>query len=224
MDKDILNPQLKKANELATLFESIGKEIAITLSIVKDPALKAILNNMQELGNKIATFFLRIKKLIRQETADKRTQFVAQYFIKNFSIISENTRAAKNIINYVLNKLDWLKDHSNRIIGILKSLYADLLYMQIDCEESYRSMFDSELGYDFGMNPEEKVKEAEKVIAIDKAYKILGLKEGEKKEMVQIAFRKLVSKLHPDLNPKAVMDGFVTAKAAYKTILKTFKQ
>ncbi|MBN2440266.1 MAG: DnaJ domain-containing protein [Spirochaetales bacterium] len=178
---------------------------------------------MHKLGDRIATFFLRIRKILTVESENNKVQFVIQFFFKNFSIISENTRASKAIITYVLNKLDWLKEHSDRIIESLKTLYADLLSIQIDCEESYKLLFGEELGYDFGLNPHHEIQKVNEVLTLENACQILGVERGATRDQVKMAFRKLAKKLHPDLNPKAAEEEFIHIQNAYKRVLAETK-
>jgi hypothetical protein len=212
-----------RSNEIARLFETLGKEIDLAITLTRDPVLKEVLATMSLLGDRIATFFLRIKEIIKVESQNNKIRFVTQYFFRNYSIISENTRASRAIITYVLNKLDWLKEHSDRIIESLKTLYADLLSMEIDCEESYRLIFGEQLGFDFGLNPHQEIEKVNEVLTLEKAYEILGIKKGVNKDQVKIAFRKLAKKLHPDLNPDAEKKDFILAQDAYKRVLNTMK-
>ncbi|MBN2531759.1 MAG: DnaJ domain-containing protein [Spirochaetales bacterium] len=213
----------KRSSELARLFETLSKEINLAISLTTDPVLQEILSTMYLLGDRIATFFLRIKEILKVDSRDKKIRFVVQYFFKNFSIISENTRASRTIITYVLNRLDWLKVHSDRIIESLKTLYADLLSIQIECEESYRHFFGEQLGYDFGLNPQKEIQKINEVLTIEKAYEILGVKKGVNKDQVKLAFRKLAKRLHPDLNPEVKKEDFILAQEAYKLVLNTIK-
>jgi len=213
----------KRTSELATIFESLGREISHAILITRDPELKEILITMRSIGDRIATFFLRIKRILQVDSNDQSVRFVVDYFFRNFSIISENTRASKSIITYVLNKLDWLKEHSDRIIESLKTLYADLLSIQIDCEELYRYYFGEELGFDFGLNPQKEIQKVNEVLTLEKSYKLLGIKKGIGKDHVKTAFRKLAKRLHPDLNPHAKKEEFILAQQAYKRILASIK-
>lgn len=212
-----------RSSELARLFEALSKEIDIAIARNRDPVLKEVLNTMYLLGNRIATFFLRIREILKVESKDNKIRFVFQYYFKNFSIISENTKASRAIITYVLNKLDWLKDHSDRIIESLKTLYAELLSMQIDCEESYRFIYGDELGFDFGLNPQKEIQKVNEVLTLEKAYEILGITAGVNRDQVKLAFRKLAKQLHPDLNPKAKKEDFILTQEAYKRVLNTLK-
>jgi hypothetical protein len=213
-----------RTGELAHMFETLGNEIDLAMAVTKDPELRDILMTIRKLGDRIATFFLRIKKILSLDSQNSKIQFVINYFFMNFSIISENTRASRAIINYVLNKLDWLKAHSDRIIESLKTLYADLLTVQIDCEESYKLLFGEFLGYDFGLNPHTEIQEVNDVLTIEKAYTILGIKKGVTKDQVKVAFRKLAKKLHPDLNPEVKEEDFILVQNAYKRLLATIKR
>ena len=212
-----------RTGELARLFKTLGKEIDLAIAMTSDPVLKEILTTMHKLGDRIATFFLRIKKILTVESEDNRVRFVVHYFFRNFSIISENTRASKAIIKYVLNKFDWLKAHSDRIIGSLKTLYADLLSMQIDCEESYRDLFGQDLGFDFGLNPHQEIQNVNKVLTLEKAYQVLDIKKGVTRDQVKAAFRRLAKRLHPDINPYVKKEEFIQVQDAYKRVLAEIK-
>jgi hypothetical protein len=213
-----------RTGEMARLFEGLGREITLALMITHDHALKDILMTIQKLGDRIATFFMRIKELVKVQSKDKKVTFVVDYFFRNFSIISENTRASRSIITYVLNKLDWLKEHSSRIIGCLKSLYAELLSIQIDCEETYKRYFDEDLDFDFGLNPEQEMKQIDQVMTAEKAFTILNIKEGVNRNQVKLAFRQLAKKLHPDINPDVDKEEFILAENAYKVALSIVKK
>jgi hypothetical protein len=213
-----------RTGEMARLFEDLGKEISLALMMTHDPELKDVLMTVQKLGDRIVTFFMRIKELVKVQSRNRNVTFVVDYFFRNFSIISENTRASRSIITYVLNKLEWLKVHSNRIIESLKSLYAELLSIQIDCEETYRRYFNEDLNFDFGLNPEQEMKQVEQVMTVEKAFSVLNIKEGVNRNQVKLAFRRLAKKLHPDINPNVDKDEFIRAENAYKVALSVVKK
>ncbi|MBN1699383.1 MAG: J domain-containing protein [Spirochaetales bacterium] len=209
---------------MASLFESLGKDIELALIITRDPVLRDILDTIQKLGDRIATFFLRIKELIKAQSVNRKVTFVVDYFFRNYSIISEHTRASRSIIRYVLNKLDWLKDHSNRIIESLKSLYAELLSIQIDCEALYRAYFNENLDFDFGLDPEHEMKQVQQIMTQERAFTILNISEGVNRNQVKLAFRRLAKKLHPDINPDVDKEEFIQAENAYKIALAIVKK
>ena len=72
-----------RTGELAKLFESLGKEIDIAIAVTKDPVLRDVLLTMHKLGDRIATFFLRIKKILTVESDDNKVRFVIKYFFRN---------------------------------------------------------------------------------------------------------------------------------------------
>ncbi len=220
MENDSLPPRKTgKAIEFADFLDSIGKEVSTAISVTTDPELKTILSTILKLDNGIATFFLRIKEILKVRSRDKGIQFVVDYFFKNFSIISENMRASRIILNYVAKKLDWLKMHSVRIIESIKTLYADLITMQIDCEELYKAMFGKPLNFDFGLNPKQEIIEVNRVVTVESAYEVLELETGATREQVKAAFRKKAKTLHPDLNPDAKREEFMIVEDAYKILL-----
>jgi hypothetical protein len=205
--------------EFAEFLDNVGKEVSTALAITQDPELREILETILRLDNAIATFFLRIREIIKLKTRDRGIQFVVDYFFKNFSIISENMRASRIILNYVAKKLDWLKQHSVRIIESLKTLYAHLLSMEIDCEELYRAMFGKTLNFDFGLGPKEGMFDVREVVTLERAYSILELSVPATREQVKAAFRKKAKTLHPDLNPDADREEFMIVEQAYKILL-----
>jgi hypothetical protein len=207
------------ATDYAAFFETMGRELSTVLAVTRDPFMKSILETILKLDNRIATFFLRIREIIKIKTRDRKIQFVIDYFFKNFSIISENMRASRVILNYVLKKLDWLRMHSERIIESLKTLYTDLLTMQIDCEELYRAMFGKDLDFDFGLDSRLEKLVVSQAVTSTSAYEILELGESATREQVKAAFRKKAKHLHPDLNPDARREEFVAVEAAYKLLL-----
>jgi hypothetical protein len=220
MENKIDSPRKSgKTVEFAEFLDSVGKEVSTALSLTEDPELRTILGTILKLDNSIATFFLRIREIIKVKSRDRGIQFVVDYFFKNFSIISENMRASRIILNYVAKKLDWLKMHSVRIIESLKTLYADLLSMQIDCEELYKSMFGKTLNFDFGLNTKQEMLAVDQVVTLVSAYGILELTESATREQVKAAFRKKAKTLHPDLNPGAKREEFMIVEEAYKMLL-----
>jgi hypothetical protein len=210
MENDSIPPRKSgKTIEFAEFLDTIGKEVSTAISMTNDPELKSILT----------TFFLRIKEILKVKSRDKGIQFVVDYFFKNFSIISENMRASRIILNYVAKKLDWLKMHSDRIIESLKTLYADLLSMQIDCEELYKMIFRKPLDFDFGLNPKQEMLDVKLEVTLESAYAILELDIGVTREQVKAAFRKKAKILHPDLNPEVKREEFMIVEEAYKILL-----
>ncbi len=211
------------ASDYADFFDSIGKEVSTAISITNDPEIKNILETILKLDNRIGTFFMRIREIIKVKSGDKGIQFVVDYFFKNFSIISENMRASRIILNYVAKKLDWLKKHSVRIIESLKTLYADLLSIQIDCEELYKAIFGRPLNFDFGLNPKQEILSVNQLITVESAYEILELSGNATREQIKAAFRKKAKILHPDLNPEASKEEFMSVEQAYKLLLSEIK-
>ena len=206
-------------NGLSDLLGEFGKTTSVAFSQVEDLELQKTLDIIQNLGDRIAVFFLRIKKLIQIKSDEKNIQFVTEYFFKNFSQISENTKASKHIISYSIKRLDWLKEHMDRIVDSLKLLYSDLLAMQIDCEEFYRNMFHKELAFDFGLNFHREMETLKTIVSVETAYQLLDITEDSTRDEVKTAFRNLAKKMHPDLNPGADEASFIQLEMAYKKIL-----
>jgi len=204
---------------LSDLMVKLGESTSLAFSLQKDPEFQQTLDIIHNLGDRIAIFFSRIKKLIQANSEDKSIKFISEYFFKNFSRISENTKASQHIIAYSIKRLDWLKAHTDRIVECLKLLYSDLLAMQIDCESAYTSVFNKRLNYDFGLNFYREMENLDTIINTETAYKILGITEGESRDTVKTAFRNLAKQMHPDLNPGAKMESFIRLELAYKKVL-----
>ena len=186
---------------------------------VTDPVLTAPLEQLRTLERKVASFFLRIQDILTEEDRSEDEAFIAQFFFKNYSIISENTRAAKSILKYVLNDLEWFSKRSERILECLKTLYTELLTLTIDCRELYRKLNGRELGFDFS-----ETKETERgnpAVTLEEALHLLSLRQGATKDEIKAAFRKLAKTLHPDLNPGTARDSFIRAEQAYRRVLAT---
>lgn len=214
---------IEKTRELTLLLDELEKQLAIVILNIKDPILRSVLETIQHLGNRISNFLRGIKRLVKRSDTNNQADFVVKYFIKNFSVVSQNAYITKKVIEYVLNHLDWLNQHAERIIDALKALYAGLLTMQIDCEEIYKLLYGKSLRFDFGLRGD-KVYEKNIFTSIQEPYNILGIKQDASYEQVKSVFRMLVKKLHPDLNPNADAEEFLKVEQAYQQILYFMKK
>jgi hypothetical protein len=220
MDKNL--PALRKITSLVKVLGDLEKQLILVISKEKDPILKTILEQIRHLGIRIAGFFEGIKKILKKSSKNKKNAFVNRFFIKYFSVISQNTYISHKIIEYVLNDLEWLNQHSDRIISCLKSLYADLFTLQVDCEELYKQIFRSTLKLDFGFRIKMET-EHEGLITLKNSFNILNVNSSCSIEDVKSAFRILVKKLHPDLNPDADREEFLIVEKAYERLRSYFK-
>jgi hypothetical protein len=156
---------------------------------------------------------------IRTKSID--TRFVVNYYYNNFSVISQNARASKKIIEYILNHLDFLNEHSDRIIDSLKVLYASLIAMQIDCREFFKLIHGRAMEFDFGISEEKTIDRflPEEPLGLEESFRIMNISQKAGLEEVKHIFRKLVKKYHPDLNPNKDREEFLRIKKAYQRIL-----
>jgi hypothetical protein len=215
-------PAIARVTALVKIFDVLEKQLVLAISLEKDPILKAILESIRYLGNRIAGFLAGIKDVIKNSDNSKKSNFVTQFFIKYYSVISQNTHIAHKIIEYVLEDLEWLNQHSDRIINCLKSLYTDLFTLQVDCEEIYKHFYNSPLEFDFGFRIKMDI-EPELYMTLDKSFEALGIDKRSTLEEMKTAFRYLVKQLHPDLNPDASREEFFKVEQAYKRLLSYYK-
>ncbi|MBN1409278.1 MAG: J domain-containing protein [Spirochaetales bacterium] len=213
----------KQSQKWDEIYQSINKNMALISSIDADPILRRTLQVIRLIGDKISTFFQRICELLKTDYMGHEAEFVSRYFYRNFSIISENTRAARSIINYVMKRKEWLKEHAQRIVEALKTLYSSLLAMQIDCEELYKIFFSGTLTFNLGLNFNSEEWDIDFELTLDKSFEILDLPRDADREQVKYAFRHLAKTLHPDLNPGIDRDKFISVEKAYKFILARLK-
>jgi len=223
MQEKNLPALVRTGRELSPVFRKLSVQITDIIQTTNDPILREILTTIRQLSSKIALFFESIVQLISNPPGNRGDDFAARYFTRHFSIISENARASKAIISYVLSRLEWLNQHANRIIEALKSLYAVLLTQQIDCEELYRKIYGGDLNLGFDLKAEAHA-EGMQHMGIDQAFHQLGLERGVSREEVKAAFRTLAKELHPDVNSKAKEEDFILLQEAYKKILSVMPQ
>lgn len=220
MRKDSIKSSYSNSDDqLVLFFGTLEREIAGRLLNNNDPVLNDTLDILGKLGNRIATFFMRIRELIQRKTQSRETTFVVDYFQRNYSIISENARSSQKILQYSMNRLDWLKDHSERIIESMKNLYANLLSIQLDCEQLYEDFFNKALEFDFGLKAYDEFQEVRQFLTLEKAFEVLGIDQEATRDEIKNAFRRLAKKLHPDINPEADLREFILTEKAYKLAL-----
>ncbi len=215
-------PAIARVTALVKVFKELEKQLALIISSQTDPILKAILVTIRHLGNRISGFFTGIRDVIKNSPNNKKGSFVTHYFIKYYSVISQNTRIAHKIIEYVLEDLEWLNQHSDRIISCLKSLYTDLFTLQVDCEEIYKQVYNSPLEFNFGFRIKMD-KEPELYMTVENSFGILGIGKNATLEQMKTAFRKLVKQLHPDLNSDADREEFFKVEQAYERLRSYYK-
>jgi hypothetical protein len=210
---------IEKYRSLARIYGTLEKALEKLQQTATDPVLLSVLEIIRILGGKIGRSFLALKDLIGNHPATKEAEFVAHFYFMNYSIISENARAGERIISYVVAHPVWLAEHSVRIIESLKTLYADLITLEIECKERFRLAYNRHLGFDFIYRDGEQREWGGEVMSIEEAFAFLGLPIHAGHEEVKSAFRKLAKLHHPDINPDARRDDFIKLERAYRRAL-----
>jgi hypothetical protein len=210
---------LARSRELAAVFASLETALSRLESTIKDPALLKVFQTIKSLGRKIGRSFIALRDLIANHPATREAEYVARFYFMNFSTISENTRAAEHIIRYVVARPLWLAKHSSRIVDALKSLYADLVSLEIECRERFRLTHSEELKFDFAFREGEMRDWGFGVMAIEEAFRLLGLPLEARHEEVKSAFRRLAKLYHPDINPETDREYFIRLEQAYRRAL-----
>ncbi len=220
---------IETSSELSRIFSDITEKINRLLAGSSDPELNAVLMIMRNIGTGISSFLSMIKNILTGGRFGREQQFVAEYFFEHFSEVSQKTRASESIVNYALDRTEWLKGHSENIINSLKSIFAHLLSMKIDCSELYRYIYREELTIDINFDRYRKSATPDSAAAftgnIDMyaIYDLLEINEGAGREKIKSAFRRLAKSIHPDLNPAADPKEFIKLEQAYKFALEKAK-
>lgn len=215
---------VESIRSLADSFTQLETQVVEVIRSSNDPELEDILGAVRRIGKRIELFFLSILDILRRPESSPQHRFAGEFFLNNFSTISENAHTSRSIMDYVLGRLEWFRTHAARILESLKNLYATLIALQIDCETWYRALHGRGLGLHFGSEQTSAEQPGRIVLTIEKAYTLLGLQPGVTREEVKSAFRKIAKKLHPDLNPGADGAAFIEAEEAYRRILSGLVQ
>ncbi|MBN2739194.1 MAG: DnaJ domain-containing protein [Spirochaetales bacterium] len=101
----------------------------------------------------------------------------------------------------------------------MKNLYANLLSIQLDCEQLYEDFFNKALEFDFGLKAYDEFQEVRQFLTLEKAFEVLGIDQEATRDEIKNAFRRLAKKLHPDINPEADLREFILTEKAYKLAL-----
>ncbi len=214
---------LARSRELAAVFASLETALTRLEATVKDPALLAVFRTIGFLGRKIGRSFIALRDLIANHPATREAEFVGRFYFMNYSTLSENTRAAEHIITYVIARPHWLARHADRIVDALKSLYADLASLEIECRERFRLIRGEELRFDFAFHEGGTRDWGFGVMPVEEAFRLLGLTLEARHEDVKSAFRKLAKKYHPDINPDTDREYFIKLEQAYRRALAAAK-
>jgi hypothetical protein len=214
---------LDKYRTLAQTYTALDATIAQALRATTDPRLKAVLETMRVIGLKIARSFIALQDMIRNHPATAEAEFVARFYFMNYSIISENARLGSRIISYATKRTDWLAEHASRIAESLKTLYTDLLTLELECRERFRRFYNREISFDFAFREGYKRPWGKEMMSIETAFSLLGLPLDSSHEQVKAAFRKLAKIYHPDINPEAEREKFIELERAYKRALQVVK-
>lgn len=220
-DSTFLPALARTSAEFTAALGSFDAALSQAILSAREPAVLETLRTLRTLERKIALFFSRIRGLLTREYRSEDELFIARFYFGRYSIISENTRAAASILKYVLGDLAWFALHSARIIEVLKTLYAELLSLALECRDLYRKLHDRELRYDFSFADEAWGTDETVPIGITaaEAFGILALPNTADREEVKSAFRRLAKLHHPDLNPGASRDDFLRIEQAYRRLL-----
>lgn len=214
---------LVRSRELAAVFASLETALARLDASIKDPALLAVFQSIKFLGRKIGRSFIALRDLVAHHPATREAEFVGRFYFMNYSTVSENTRAAEHIIQYVIARPHWLARHADRIVDALKSLYADLASLEIECRERFRLSHGEELRFDFAFREGETRDWGFGVMPVEEAFRLLGVPLEARHEEVKSAFRRLAKQYHPDINPETDREYFIKLEQAYRRALAAAK-
>ena len=185
-----------------------------------DARLMQIIDSVDRIAGRIQSFFGGVHTLMTGDATHDRERFVAAYFRRNYSVLSEYTKAAISVLKYALDTPEWLEQQGNPLANILQRLHAQTMRLKLECEEAFRRRYSADFSFDEEFEPRQwtaRKREQQEAQQRHDALEELGLQDDATQHDIKVAFRRKAKMLHPDLN-RADSEAFYRLNNAYELL------